>query len=95
MITIKGNQYPLRLTMGAMLRFKRETGKEVSEINQQSLSEVIVFIYACLASASIADGIKFDLSLEEFADSVEVSQMEELLALLDLTPTTQTAKKKK
>ena len=30
-VTINGTAYPCRPTMGAMLRFKKETGKEVTE----------------------------------------------------------------
>ena len=31
-IMINGKAYPCRQTMGAMLRFKKETGKEVTEL---------------------------------------------------------------
>ena len=32
-VKINGKSYPCRPTMGAMLRFKKETGKEVTEIS--------------------------------------------------------------
>ena len=32
-ISIDGKEYPCRPTMGAMLRFKEQTGKDISEIS--------------------------------------------------------------
>ena len=38
-VTINGKAYPCRPTMGAMLRFKKETGKEVTEITNSGLAD--------------------------------------------------------
>ena len=69
-ITINGVVYPCRQTMGAMLRFKQETGKEVTEIDPGSFSDLCTYLWCCVKSASKADGKDFDLSLMDFADSV-------------------------
>lgn len=69
-ITINGEAYPCRPTMGALLRFKRETGKEVTEINNDNISDLCTLLWCCVASASSADGKAFDLSLLDFADNV-------------------------
>lgn len=68
-ITVNGKAYPCRQTMGAMLRFKRETGKEVTEIKGE-VSDLCTYLWCCVASASKHDGIDFDLSLMDFADSI-------------------------
>ena len=68
-ITVNGTAYPCRQTMGAMLRFKRETGKEVTEIKGE-VSDLCTYLWCCVASASKHDGIDFDLSLMDFADSI-------------------------
>lgn len=68
-ITINGKVYPCRQTMGAMLRFKKETGKEVTELGN-SLSDMCAYLFCCVASACKHDGVKFDMSLMDFADSV-------------------------
>lgn len=68
-ITVNGAAYPCRQTMGAMLRFKRETGKEVTEI-KGDVSDLCTYLWCCVASASKHDGIDFDLSLMDFADSI-------------------------
>ncbi len=69
-VTINGVSYPCRPTMGAMLRFKRETGKEVTEIANGSLSDLCVYLYCCVASASAADKVSFDMPLMDFADAL-------------------------
>ncbi len=68
-IIIDGKAYPCRQTMGAMLRFKKETGKEVTEISN-SLSDMCAYLYCCTASACRKDGVEFGLSLMDFADSI-------------------------
>lgn len=68
-IRIDGKAYPCRQTMGAMLRFKKETGKEVTEISD-NLSDMCAYLYCCTLSACKKDSIKFDMSLMDFADSI-------------------------
>jgi hypothetical protein len=70
-VCIRGKQYPFRLTMGAMLLFKRETGREVTELQQSDLSDVVMLLWCCVRSSSRADGIDFDMSIEDFADCIE------------------------
>ena len=68
-IVIDNKAYPCRQTMGAMLRFKKETGKEVTELGN-SLSDMCAYLFCCVASACKHDGVKFDMSLMDFADSL-------------------------
>lgn len=74
-VTINGVAYPCRPTMGAMLRFKKETGKEVTEITSNSLTDLCTYLYCCVASASAADGVDFIMSLMEFADALNPEDM--------------------
>ncbi len=67
-ITINGKRYPCRVTMGALLRFKRETGKDASELGQTDVADLITLLWCCVASASKADGVEFGLGLMDFAD---------------------------
>ena len=62
--------------MGSMLRFKRETGKEVTDIDGNSLSDLCTYLWCCVTSACAADGIGFTMSLMDFADSVSSDDME-------------------
>lgn len=80
-ITVKGEAYPCRETMGAMLRFRRETGKDVSEMDVKSIADMCTYLWCCLSSACAYDGKIFDLSLMEFADSVGIDTLDEWLKM--------------
>ena len=69
-INVGGVTYPAGTTLGAMLRFKRETGMEVSEIGANDLSLLATYMWCCVKSGCNRDGIAFDLTLEDFADRV-------------------------
>lgn len=75
-ITINGKQYPCRQTMGAMLRFKQETGKEITATDG-SLSDMCTYLWCCIVSACKSDGVAFDMSLMDFADSITPDTMQE------------------
>ncbi len=74
-ITINGEAYPCCQTMGAMLRFKQETGREVTEINAENLTDLVTYIWCCTASACKKEGKQFDMSLMDFADAVTPDDM--------------------
>lgn len=82
-IEIKGKSYPCRLTMGAMLRFKELTGREVTEIKSDGLSDMVKFIWCCTVSACKADGKEFGMSLDDFADSMDSADLESLNAAIN------------
>lgn len=64
----------MRMTMGAMRRFKQETGMEVSEMTTEA-SLLVVFLFCCVASACNADNVAFDLDLDKFADGLEPEKL--------------------
>ena len=93
---VDGVSYPCRMTLGAMLRFKRETGREVSEIAQGGISDIVTLIWCCTCSACKADGIQFNLSLEDFCDNLEPDELEKMTDFLsEDQPGTQGESKKK
>lgn len=69
-VNINGNAYPCRLTMGAMLLFKQQTGREATTISNDAISDLIIFIWCCIRSASRHDRVDFNLTLEDFADGI-------------------------
>lgn len=71
-IKIDGKEYPCRQTMGAMLRFKQETGKEVKEIGG-NLSDICAYLFCCVASACKKDNVPFLSMGEEKAGAYESS----------------------
>lgn len=88
-ITINGRVYPVRKTMGALLRFKQETGKDVSEI--EGIADMVILLWCLVASACAADKVPFDLSLQEFADALEPDDLD---VLNDIFPAEDSKKKK-
>lgn len=77
-ITIKtsdGKSYPCRVTLGAMRRFKQETGKDADNID--GVADLSVFIWCCCISACRADGVEFGFGLDDFCDFVDVSTLRE------------------
>lgn len=78
--TSNGQEYPCRVTLGALRRFKLETGREVESLS--GASDLALFIWYCCLSASKADGIPFDVTQEEFLDGLDLSVAGEFEALL-------------
>lgn len=74
-INVNGVAYPCTPTMGAMLRFKKETGREITEIDPTSFSDLCTYLWCCVVSASKREGIKFDMPLMDFADSITPEDM--------------------
>lgn len=84
-ITISGKTYPCRVTMGAMLRFKHETGHDVSRMQQDDVSDLVIFLYCCTASACKADGVEFEYSAESFADQLTPDMLSEFYSGMKTT----------
>lgn len=76
-ININGVAYPCSPTMGAMLRFKQETGREITEINAASFNDLCTFLWCCIVSAAKREGKEFKMSLMDFADNITPEDMTE------------------
>ena len=74
-ISINGEAYPCSPTMGAMPRFKQETGKEITEIDPASFTELCTYLWCCGASAAKREGKEFNMSLMDFADAIMPEDM--------------------
>ena len=83
-IQVGDRSYPFRMTLGAMLRFKRVTGKDLAKeaLDDGNLEEVAALLYACVASASAADKVPFDMSFEDFCDNLSNEDMDAMQELL-------------
>ena len=71
-IILAGKEYPCRVTLGVMVRFKNMTGHDISKMDGNDLAEVATFLYCCVKSACAADEVAFDMSLEDFADRLNM-----------------------
>lgn len=69
-IEIKGKEYPCYFVMGAFLRFKRETGKDVSQIQQDDLEDLLMLMWCCVKCSCQAEDIDFSFDFESFCNSI-------------------------
>lgn len=74
-IEIRGKEYPARMTMGALRRYRQKTGEEVAQMGNDP-SKMGTLMYCCTASACNADGIELPYDEETFLDLVDVGQAE-------------------
>lgn len=76
-IVVNGHRYPCRPTMGAMLRFKRETGREVTELDGKSVTDLCTYLYCCVQSAAELAHKPLEMDLMTFADNISPEDMEQ------------------
>ena len=96
-IIVNGKAYPCSPTAGAMLRFKEQTGREVTEIDSSSFTDLLTYLWCCVVAASKREGIDFGMSLMDFADNLTPEDMADWSQLIT-EPTASSAdgsKKKK
>ena len=79
-LKVGGREYPCRVTMGAMVRFKHASGKDISRLDQGDIGELVQFIYCCVQSACKADDVVFDTDFETFADLLEPDSLNDFYA---------------
>lgn len=70
MIEVGGKAYPCHLTMGAMLLFKQNTGKDFGQQTELGLEDMLTLMWCCLVSTCRGDHVDFGYSFEEFCDLV-------------------------
>lgn len=77
-IQIAGKEYPCRLTMGAMVRFKERTGIDLPTMKQDEMdfSRLMMLMYCCLVSACRVDAVEhpFD-EMIDMADQITPEDM--------------------
>ena len=86
-----GREWPCRVTLGAMRRYKQLTGEDVSRMS--GVSDVAALIWCCCKSACAIDGVAFDLELDDFCDRVGIEAAEAFASLLGVEKKTLTAMK--
>lgn len=79
-VSFNGKTYPMVLTMGAILEFKRLTGKDVSSLEGDDLEGLLAICYCCLASACRAKEMEFPYTLQAFADNCTIEDINTMSA---------------
>ena len=61
--------------MGAMIRFKEETGREATGIQPDAVSDLAVYLWCCVVSACRREGVEFKYQLMDFADRIALEDL--------------------
>lgn len=78
-LRINGEERDALLTGGALLDFKREAGYDFLRHPERMDTEgVIILAWAALRSTARRDGAKFDMTVEQMADSLSLDEMNAL-----------------
>ena len=72
-INVNGKKFPCNALMGAFLRYKKETGADYEPT--ESVTANCTFLYCCVQAACNREKVPFDMSLEDFADSVSLEEL--------------------
>ena len=62
-IQIDGVSYPCTPSLGAMLRFKQETGKEANQLDNNSVTEMATFLWTCVIAGCAREKVKLPMTL--------------------------------
>ena len=92
-LNVGGRKLPCRVTMGAMVRFKRATGHDASRLDTSDMEEMVTFVHCCVASACAAEKVSFDMPMEEFADNLEPDALNEFYGSMEASKSDDTEKK--
>lgn len=76
-IKVNGRSLPAYETLGAAIRFKDETGRDLSRIDLTSISDIAVLLWARVAGACARERIEFSMTVREFADAVDMKSLAE------------------
>lgn len=71
LINVGGKELPCRITMGALLLYKRNMGKNAVLGENAGFEEMLMFMWCCIVSACKADGVEFDMDFETFCCHLE------------------------
>lgn len=70
LIEIEGREYPVRMVMGALLMYKRQTGDDASAMDPDDVEALLTLFYCCVACACKAEGVEWPYTFEEFCNVI-------------------------
>lgn len=75
-VQIQGTTYPLRASMGAWRKFETATGVRVAGIGTDDVTRIPELAYYLIQAGCKANGMKFELTVDEFLDIVEIEDVQ-------------------
>lgn len=79
-LTIKGEQYPYKNTLNVVRKFEGKFNKRHDQIgDSMSMDEMIHLVFWGVESGCRLEGKEFDMTIDDFADHLEVNQITSLM----------------
>ncbi len=79
-IKINGKTYPARMTIGAMIAYKRDMGEDFTQFKGDDMEKLGCIVYHAIRTACKADGLAFPFDKpEDLLDCIELEQAAEVL----------------
>lgn len=94
-IAVNGREVPCYPTMGAMLLFGETTGKDVSAMDFNSVTEQFTYLWCCATEAAAREGVEFGMELKEFARAILPEDLRGWVEALTAAQAEETAAAKK
>ena len=81
-INIKGIVYPFRLTIGAMMAYRRDTGEDFTHFDGSDITKLGTIIYHGTRCATLAEDREFPFKTpEEFLSHIDMDDAAQLLGM--------------
>ena len=81
-IKIQGKEYPVRLTIGAMVAYKRDTGEDFTQFRGDDMEKLGCIIFHAVRTAGKSDGVAFPFDKPD--DMIDYIDMDQATAALGL-----------
>ena len=81
-IKIQGKEYPVRLTIGAMVAYKRDTGEDFTQFRGDDMEKLGCIIFHAVRTACKSDGVAFPFDKPD--DMIDYVDMDQATAALGL-----------
>lgn len=81
-IKIQGKEYPVRLTIGAMVAYKRDTGEDFTQFRGDDMEKLGCIIFHAMRTACKSDGVAFPFDKPD--DMIDYVDMDQATAALGL-----------
>lgn len=95
-ITINGKEYPCFRTLAANFDFKDATGKEVTHLDQEAITELVVYMWATIRAACTRTGVDFPYpTARDLAYHLDESDIEQWGKIISGDSPAATSKSKK
>lgn len=81
-VILEGKAYPCVLSMGAMVRFEEKTGKPISQMDETSVKDSIVYLYSTIEAGCQREQKEFPYDMLQLADLLTPAEFRTLVSAL-------------